>query len=270
MAARSLIEIKIAGENITPDKLSSRDVGELMSAIETMIATSVARYNPALGIDQSDVTVGLAAIEYGSYTMLFQSQYETEVLNASQIMATSINTGDYSKTPVKAIESVETVRKIARKYSSDIEFWQRNGQRIQLATVNTNTKIEVEIPTLSGKTTLYGTLIGVGGVQPPRARIRLLNGNLVYCNITERDNLQVARQLGERLYTDIGVYGTARWDLRDMSLDYFLIERLTEYSKKPVDEALESLYGIAGEYYDRVGDIEQLVAEIRGTDEEEF
>lgn len=121
-----------------------------------------------------------------------------------------------------------------------------------------------------GKTTLYGTLIGVGGVNPPRARLRLLNGNLVNCNITERNNIQVARQLGERLYSEVGVYGTARWDLRDMSLNYFQIERITEYSRKPVDEALHALYSIAGENYDRVGDIEQLIAEIRGTDEDEF
>lgn len=270
MATKSLIEIKIMGENITPDKISSRDVGELIAAIETMVAVIVARDNPALGIDERDVTVGLADIEYGSLTTLFQSQYEVEVLDAIHQVATSINASDYNNTPTKVIESVETVRKIARKYSTDIEFWERNGQRIQLTTVNANTKIDVKIPTFSGKTTLYGTLIRVGGESPPRAGIRLITGNYVTCNITERENLRIARQLGERLYTEVGIYGTARWDLRDMSLDHFLIEQLTEYSRKSVDEALESLSIVAGKYYDRVSDIEKLVADIRGADEEEY
>ncbi|MBI1278921.1 MAG: hypothetical protein GC179_12405 [Anaerolineaceae bacterium] len=268
MSDKNLIEIRILGENATPDKISSRDVGELISSIEIMLAAIVARDNRALGIDESQITVGLAAIEHHSYDLIFQSQFEQEVIVAANQVATSINTGNYSKIPSKSIEAVKTLRKIARKYSTDIEFWQKNGKNTQLATVNTNTKIDAEIPTSSGKTTLYGTVISVGGVEPPRASIRLSTGNIQVCHITRGQDLQIARQLGQRLYSEVGVYGTARWDLRDMSLDHFLIERVTEYSKKPVDQALESIYDIVGNYYSNV-DIEQLITEIRGTDEEE-
>jgi hypothetical protein len=235
-----------------------------------MVAAIVARDNPALGIDESEVTVGLASIEHGSYMLQFQTQYEAEVSNAYGLITTSITEGDYSNAPIKSIEAVKTVRRVTRKYSTDIEFWERNGGRKQLATVTSSTKIDVEVPSIKGKTTLYGMVVGVGGVDPPRARIRLLNGVLFNCNITRRDQLMIARQLGERLYTEVGVYGTARWDARDMSLQYFAIERLTEYSKKPITDSLESLRAVVGEYYDRIDDIDEFIADVRGTDEEVY
>jgi hypothetical protein len=269
MANQDVIEIKITGENVTPEKVSSRDIGELIASVEAMIAAIVARDNPALGIDESEVIVGLASIEHGSYALLFQSQYEAEAIDAHTKITNSINTGNYSNIPIKSIDAIKSVRKVARKYSTEIEFWRRNGRRDQLATVNTNTRIEAETSTITSKTTLYGFLIGVGGVEPPRARIRLFNGNIFNCHITRRGRYQIARQLGERLYTEVGVYGVARWDVRDMSLDHFLIERLTEYSKKPIDQALESLYSVAGKHYEAVEGIESLIAEIRGTDGDE-
>lgn len=270
MADRNLVEIRIAGDNNTPDKVSSKDVGELITAFETMLAALIARNNPTLGIDESEITIGLARVEYGSYRLGFQSQLENEMIAANLQVTTSINTGDYANLPKRVIEGVETVRKIARKYATDIEIWQRNGKDTPLATVNTNTRIDVSVPTLQAKTTLYGTVIRVGGIEPPRVALRQLTGSIVNCHITRSNDLQIARQLGQRLYTEVGVYGTGRWDLRDMSLDHFLIERLTEYSKKPIGVALEGLYAIVGKSYESIDDIDQLVAEIRGTDEEEI
>ncbi|SRR5258708_18555044 len=270
MAHKNLIEIKILGENATPDKISSKDIGELITNIEIMLAAIVARDNPTLGLAESEITIGLADIKHESYDLLFQSSLETQVINAVGQITASINSGDYAKIPGKSIEAVRTVRKLAHKFSTDIEFWQNNGQRTRLATVNATTPIDVTVRTRTGKTTIYGKVVGVVGEDPPRARIRLFSGDLLICNITRRDELQIARQLGQRLYDEVGVYGEARWDLRDMSIEFFQIERVTEYSKKSVNEALDSLNSLVGEQYREIDDFERLIGEIRGTSEEEI
>src|SRR5258708_5989928 len=265
MADKTLIEVKILGENATPDKISSKDIGELITNVEIMLAAIVIRENHALGLSENEITIGLADIKHDSYDLVFQSAFEKEVVSATEQITASINSGDYTRIPAKSIDAIKTVRKLARKFYTDIEFWQVNGQNTRLAIVNSNTPIDVIIPMKSGKTTLYGTVVGVGGVDPPRARIRLLTGDILNCNITQRDELQIARQLGQRLYSEVGVYGSARWDLRDMSIDFFQIERVTSYSKKSISEALDSLNSIVGEQYRGIDDFDQFINEIRGT-----
>jgi hypothetical protein len=269
MASKKLIEVRITGNDITPGKIRSRDVGDLIIAIESMVAALVARDNPTLQLNENEVTVGLSAIEHGSYILVFESEHEDAVINASQLVADSINTNNYSKVPVTTRDAIEKIRKVARKYHTDIEFWQRNGEPVRLTTVNTNTQIDTSSPTISGKTTLYGTVISVGGESPPRATLRLLSGDKFTCHITEREDFLVPRKLGEKLYKEVGVFGMARWDLRNMALDYFLIEQVTDYAKKPIDQALGELNQIVGKYYDSIDDADALVAEIRGTNEED-
>jgi hypothetical protein len=268
MATRYLIEIRLVGENMLPDKISSRDVGGLITSVEQMIASIVARNNPALGLSDDEVIVGLAHIEQGSYILQFQTIYEAEVATAYAAISRSISSENYETLPIKSIDALKTVRKLTRKYRTDIQFWENNGHYVQLATVSLNTKIDAEIPTITGKTTLYGKVIGIGGEEPPRARLRLLNGVKFNCHITRRHELRIARELGQKLYSVVGVKGMARWDSRDMSLQYFLIEQLTPYVPKPVSQALDSLSQAAGKYYEDVSDIDMLVADMRGNDEE--
>lgn len=268
MVDRYRIEIRLVGDNMTPDKVSSRDIGELLPAIEQMIASLIARDNPALGLDESEVVVGLAAIEQGSYKLQFETLYEVEVARAYRQITGAISADNYGSLPLKSIEAIKIVRKFTRKYKTDTQFWEKNGRYAQLATVTVTTKIDVETTTITGKTTLYGTVIRVGGENPPRAKLRLLDGTLITCNITETNILKVARELGRRLYSMVGVHGTARWDTRDMSIEYFLIDELTPYTPTRVGQALEALYNVAGEYYDSVPDIESMIADARGTDED--
>jgi hypothetical protein len=262
------IEVKIVGADITPEKISSRDIGELIASVEQMIASVVARDNPALQVDERDVVVGLAAIQSGSYVLQFRTVYDTEVAKAYATISQSIVSGNYSKLPRKSIDAIKDIRKISRKYRTSTELWETNGHHTQLATVSQNTAINLENPFATNRTTLYGTVISVGGEEPPRARLKLLDGTYLYCNITRREQLRIARQLGERLYQRVGVQGVARWDVFDMTIQYFLIERVTEYTRKSMQQAIASLYDIAGKYYENVGDIDALVADMRGTDGE--
>jgi hypothetical protein len=268
MNDKFIVEVRIVGQDIAPEKISSRDVGELIASIEQMIASVVARDNPSLQIDEKEVIVGLAAVQQGSYILQFQSVYADEVAQAYTFITQSIASADYSDLPPKTLNAIKDIRKITRKYRTDTEFWSKNGVQQQLAVVTQNTRIELDTPLISGKTTVYGTVIGIGGEDPPRVRIRLIDGRQLYCNITRRDDLRVARQLGQRLYQRVGLHGTARWDVRDMALVDFVVETVTEFVQKPISEAISNLYNVAGEYYEAIDDIEELIRDVRGNDED--
>jgi hypothetical protein len=266
MSDKYVIEIRVSGEDITPDKMSSRDVGELIASIEQMIAFIVARDNPSLGIDQSQVIVGLASVKQGSYVLQFQTPFEAEVGKAYNEVTDAINEENYNNLPAQSVEALEKVRKFTRKYRTETELWEKNGQYRQLAKVTTNTRIDIENILLRGKTTLYGTVVRVGGENQPTVQIRLLDGNIQTCEIRTQN---IARQLGERLYSRVGVRGTATWDRRDMSLQSFRIEQVTSYRQRPMPEVLEIMHNATGQYYEGINDIDGLIADVRGNDGEE-
>lgn len=126
MASTYLFEVRLVGEHLTPDKMSSRDVGQLISSIEQMIAWIVARDNPALGIDEKDVVVGLASVQEGSYVLGFQTVYESEAVKAYTAVTTAIATSNFRNLPTNSIEAVKQIRTITRKYRTNTEFWLQN------------------------------------------------------------------------------------------------------------------------------------------------
>lgn len=268
MADHYVIEVRLIGEHLMPERISARDTGALIAAVEQMIASVVARDNPALGIDESEVVVGLAAVQAGSYVLQFQTPYVTEAASAWAKIGSAISQGAASL-PVKSVDSLKTIRKATRKYNAVTEFWEYNGASTKLATIDAHTPIQVETATLKSRTTLYGRITRVGGEDPPRARLRLIDGQIMICNITRRDTLRIARQLGARLYEMVGVRGTAQWDIRDLSLQYFVIEELTPYESTSLNKALDTLAELAAHHYETVPDIEALVSDLRGSDEDE-
>ncbi len=262
-------EVRMVGEDLSPEKVSSRDVAELIASVEQMIAAIVARDNPSLGIDESEVVVGLASVRQGSYVLQFETVYETQSQAALAATAQAVSSGQYDTLPYKSVEALRTVRKITRKYKTDTQLWENNGHHRQLAIVSPTTEIEVESKLVEGKTTLYGYVSGIMGDDPPRVRMRLLDGTMFTCNVTRANNLHVAKQIGQRLYTVVGIRGVAKWDASDMSLQYFLVEELTTYRKKPVDVALDALHKITAQDYADV-DIDSLVADLRGYETEDI
>lgn len=260
------IEIRLLGEDKTPEKLSSRELGNLLSSIEQMIAHIVARDNPALGIDESEVVVGLAAVDQGSYVLEFQTQHENEVAEAYHQVAKAITSSQYEHIPAKSIEAIRAIRTVTRHLNTETEFWESNGQRKRLATITTNTRIEEVNLAARGTTTLYGTVVRVGGEDPPRAKLRLLDGTELNCRITQRNALRIARELGARLYDRVGIRGVATWEMSTMVLQDFFIEEVLEYSHRDIEQAFASLSEVAGPHLERISDFDAFMADVRGGD----
>ena len=263
------IEIRIIGEDLTPEKMSSRDIGTLIASVEQMIASIAARDTPALEVDESEVIVGLATVAQGSYVLRFETLYEAASQVAYRTATTAVATRRFDNLPPESIDAIKNIRKITRKYKTNTEFWENNGEYQQLAVVTPNTEIDVETHLISGTTTLYGYVSGIMGDDPPRVRLRLIDGTILYCNVSRKDNLRVARELGERLYTYVGVRGTARWNAGDLSLRHFLVEELTKYRQGSIEQSLDALYEVAGRFYEEY-DATALVEELRGYGSEEF
>jgi hypothetical protein len=76
------------------------------------------------------------------------------------------------------------------------------------------------------------------------------------------------KQLAERLYTLVGVTGTARCDVDTLEIDDFEITDILPYDEAPIVEAMRDLGEIAAPLFDTV-DAAEYVRSMREDDSED-
>ncbi len=261
------IEIRLVGENLSAQTVSARDAGHLIAAVEQMLAALVLRGKAAPALPKRTIVVGLAAIEQGSYILRFTTPDPVRVMPAYRKLSEAIQKADFAELPAKSVEGLREIRTIARKYRARAEFWQGDGRRAHLATITPHTSIPIrapEPPHVQEYTTLYGTVLRVGGDRPPRAQVQFLSGQKLQCRITQRDELRVARALGQRLYETVGLRGQARWHAASGEILDFRIDEIFDAQSATSENVLQTLRQRLGAHYQRVEDIDRFVAEMRG------
>ncbi len=262
------IEIRLVGKDLSPHTVNARDAGRVIAAVEQMLAALVSRDQAARPLPEGGIVVGLAAIEQGSYILRFTTPYPDVVMPAYQLLGEALQDTNFASLPAKSVEGLREVRVVARKYHAQAEFWQSDGHRTHLGTVTPHTLFCPHQPLhVEEYTTLYGTVLRVGGNRPPRARIRFLSGQELQCRITQRDDLSVARALGQRLYETVGVSGQARWDAQSGEMTDFRIDAVTDYRAGQSEDALAALRQRLGTHYQTLGDIDRFIADVRGRTE---
>lgn len=265
--SRHIFEIRLQGDTLSPDTVRAHELGALMAAVEQMVAAIVARDNPSLALEDAQVVIGLAGLELGSYTLRFQTPYEKETVLAYHQIAQAIQTTLYDDLPQKTIDALKEARQISRRLRTDIEFWEKPPHTTEyqsIAVIAANTAIEVTAKEIEGFATVYGTVVRVGGVNPPRVTLQLLDETTFSCNLSEKESgIKIAQQLGSRLYRRVGVRGMARWRVPTMDLVFFRIEELLDYEgQKPLQENLRAMRDVIGDWYDDL-DIQGLISELR-------
>jgi hypothetical protein len=269
---QNVIEVRLTGDNVTPGNVRSRDIAELIASVEQMIASVVVRNNPELGFQEDEIIVGLVAVHEGSLRLQFKvpEVYAPAALPAYNLVSNDVQRRDFSSLPLKTVESLRSIRSITVKYSATTEFGYTNGHFAPLASINREVPIEVQERRVSGTTTLYGVVVRIGGEKTPTVQLRLLNGDMLSCEIKGNQRRAIARQLAQRLYTEVGITGTAVWDTRDWIIEDFTIEQITEYSSKGVAAALQGLYETMGTHLEALENIDSFISEIRGENEGDY
>lgn len=250
-----MVEVKLAGNNMRPDKIRSKELAEVIASYEDAIASVVVHNNPELAKDS--IFVSLVAIENSSIGLHFSPNLQELTFDAAAKIALSISSNDFSSLPHNSVESLRNIWSFTKRHDCEAEFRTVNGTSKLVATLYPAT----EIPTaskLTGETVLYGEIKRVGGVTP-RITLRTIEGDTVYCDVSE----SMAKELGHSLYTEVGLKGKATWNAKTLELDTFVVESVMEYlSTSPVD-AFRELGDLIGDSFVDVDDVEKLVSSLR-------
>lgn len=242
-----IIEVRLTGGDLPPERVNARDAAALIAAVEGMLAAVVAR-DRGVELNETDVVISLAELRPSGYALVFTTPHPGVVENAFAAVVESVTADRLELLPIRAIDALREVRRISRKYGIDTEFAASDGKKrgARRVIVRPSLRVEIEQRGICGTETIYGTVIRVGGEEPPRAKLRLLHGQVLTCDINRRKSWMIARELGGRLYQIVGVRGEARYSLVDRSILHFRIESVLPFSEIGIDRALNALADAGG------------------------
>jgi hypothetical protein len=252
---QALIEIRFTGNGISPGQVRSKEIAEIIEAVEEMIASKVVADNVELRKDV--VIVGLAEIKNESlgFQFVLPSLAELSLL-AFQEITESVSTGHFNSLPRDTIKPLKKVFNFARKYNCNAEMYERNGDRRLLATITPNTELP-EVTSISGETILYGEITRVGGADSrnPRIQFKTIDGELIYCKTSKA----LAEVAGTRLYQQVGLIGTAEWNAETFEVEGFFVDQISEYNHSSSLESFRALSEQFGSAFNSIEDVNRFV-----------
>lgn len=250
-------ELKLEGNNLVPSELSVHELADLLLAVERAVVKTAIHLEHT--VDEDEAEISLIGISEGSTRLQFASLFAAAI-TAFSVLGHAIATRTYTALPSPAIEALREIYDYAEERQAVIGLYSiANDQFSRLAEIRPD--VDLNLPLLDivrGNTVVYGKLTRVGGT-PPKARLKLLNGEAISCFVSE----QLAKRIGNRLYEVIGLAGEARWDADDYALLHFKAHDIASYEEGSVREAVKQLRDSAGDAWQDVDDVDGLIEALR-------
>lgn len=251
-----LLEIHFTGPDITPESIRIGEIAVILDAIENVLLTVVAEEHK--GLTKENLTIGLHNITSGSLGLQFTTRLPEIVTPAFEEVAKSIYMGTGANLPVESLNHFEKILSFLKRRQALADFIVVNGKSTTLATLTPD--FEMPSPAyLTGQTTIFGQIVRVGGVEP-KVEVKTLSEKTLYCPF----QIELASQLGARLYQLVGLNGDARWNAQNFEIEEFRVTGISDYQNSSLVDAFQSLSASAGKYYDDVDDVISYIAELRG------
>jgi hypothetical protein len=233
------IEVTLTGD-VSPTTFRSAELAKMLTAVESLIASLIENNFPELNLRKEDIVVGLTQIKAGSVSTL----YETNCVEQTQAIMLHIEDvltrGKSDMFVEDGMESLKQLQNLTKRYKGTMRFADVNGTRRELGELTPHTSIKISDTQLKSDDVLYGTVMRIGG-ETPRVTIRLLNGDVLNCHISEVGDNRIAKELAKRLYSVVGVSGHGTRHSRSMRLSYFMIEEILPYQDTPPNLAFAEI-----------------------------
>ncbi|MEW8256937.1 MAG: hypothetical protein AB2747_21475 [Candidatus Thiodiazotropha taylori] len=174
------LSIRLRGEGVKPGLIRSKEIAEILEAIEEMAIAEAIKADPTLHRD--DIVVGFYAIEDKSIGLRFKTTFTATVLTAFVSAALAVQNKDFENLTPQSLNSLRLISGFSKKHSCNAIIG--SGLSEDLATITPSTVIP-SATFILGRTEVLGRVIRVGG-KTPKAMIELVDGTTLYCGVIIR------------------------------------------------------------------------------------
>jgi len=244
-----ILELKFDGNGINPSKVKASEIAALIKDFEDAIVTTIKNESPAIDIEQvlicfDTVKNKSIAINLKPNSEIVTGEVKKIVDRSYKVLTTAIASNDYSKLSNSTIVALRSISKFTNNYQCPANF-KKNGKF--LSAINPDTEIKLnKSGYLKGDTTIYGELVDAGG-DNPNIHIKI-NGE--YTVIIDTDKLK-AKELAARLYDQVGLKGSAKWDIITSKILEFKLHEVLEYAPGNVSKTFSELKKLTSGYWDK-------------------
>ena len=246
MAEKPRFQVRMVGANVSPETVRATDLAEFVTLIEDAILAADPGAKSPDRLDEAKVS--LVRIEEGSNKLTFAVMLATMPIVAT--LCEAIASGSFERMPRASHQKFHEISKQAASRHWDVEFVADTAQHIPTAVISAERPVSAPASLIIVEPTMiWGRLMRVGGAKP-RGELRLLDGDLLYFDLTT----EMAKELGDRLYEEICVEGDATFEAGSRKLVGFKATRVTAYApgKTPILETFREIARITKGCWDEV------------------
>ena len=254
-----LIEIRLFGDGINPESLSSRDLADLITGFENTIIYTLAEKNPEINPEYAFIS--LTNIKPGSARLQFKPTLVPEILSAYLLVIIAMKSGMYENLPSKSVDSLIDVSKFLKKKRCNAEFHYNKSDSVEHQSAVLSPETVIELPAcfkIKGETTLYGKVLRTGG-KDPRAQIELNSEEILYCKVDEKQ----AQKLGKFLYKQIRMKGIATWNKLDDTICNFEIKEVEEFQQQSLADRFKKISELFGSHFEDIDNPNEYIEDLR-------
>lgn len=248
-------EIRFVGKGMSPDNIRLGELADVLASVEQVLAGII-------GLPPEEVVLGLTKVKDASAGYAIES-HSKQVSAALRVWGDAIERSDFSAVPPSAYEPAKKILSFVRRHNCVSRLTEAR-KRKPLAEMTPDTAIRpTMLQPLVGQTTLYGYALRVGGASP-RLMLRISDSETITLDVAGQE---LAREIGHRLYTRVGLGGTAEWHPQTRAMLSFRVDELLPYEERGAAEAIGDLSALIGEDLADIADVEAWVAEHRSAGE---
>lgn len=262
MNARNVIKFNIKGRNARPDTIGMSELGNLLKLIDGAIRATVPVVDRIAHAAEKAPLVSLVMLQEGKSSDMGMSVLDYGVPAVSNITE-AIASESYSNMPPESHDLIYRIYRWVSNKKFQFEIEENATLNIRHAVISRQHPVPPPLSpafTVSGVTTAWGLLMRAGG-KKPRAALLFPDEQ----KITISADAIVTKQLGERLYENVGIEGIATWRVRDWKMVAFKAIRVLEYRPQETDivRIFRELSEASGGRWEGI-DPEEYVRELRG------
>lgn len=247
------LSIRLCGEGVSPGLIRSKEIAEILHAVEEMAVAETIKTDPSL--EKNDIIIGFYAIENESIGLRFKTTFATTVLSAVVLALQALEEQNFEKLTPQSINSLQLISRFSKRYSCNAIIG--SGLTEELTTITPSTVVPSRT-FISGQTEVLGRVIRVGG-KTPKVKIELIDGTTLYCDVPE----DIAKELGRGLYSLAKFKGYAKWDSVTLNLESLNISSFEEFPNNDPCLVLGEIASLVGNDFQDVENVIEYVSNLR-------
>ncbi len=263
----TIFEVLFEGEDLYPEKIPLRTLSDSLAAIQRLATGNEIDAEEIEEEEEEDGSLRLVGVKRGSaiYQVAGPSSASPAMARGNLKMVGKLLENpehadaqdDYMLSPIERLSTA------ARRLQCTITVREPGKRGAVLAKIEPVSYEAISRTLLiTGETSFVGQVQRVGGATAVRCGLRVpFKNRMLICKVA---NSQIARKIGERLYQEIVVFGTANWLKNSWRLFSFTIKDVQQPSQGSILEAIEALREAGGSAWDAIEDPEAYLEEVSG------